>query len=198
MLIVHPELEAYRRQFEDIAREAQELTAGLTDAQFNWRPNPGAWSIQQCLSHLTMVGQVEADSVEKAIDAAREKGLIGSGPFEYPAWERYILRETEPPVRHAMPAPKRFVPVPEQPVTGILPTFLHVQRRFLIQIERADGLDLRRVKVPTPITRLLKISLGTTLAQAAAHERRHLAQARKVRARFGTTSAAGHAAVTAL
>jgi hypothetical protein len=49
------------------------------------------------------------------------------------------------------------------------------------QIERADGLDLRRVKVPTPIVRLLKMSLGSTLAQAAAHERRHLAQAWRVR-----------------
>jgi hypothetical protein len=45
----------------------------------------------------------------------------------------------------------------------------------------AEGLDLARVKVPTPISRLLKLSLGMTLAQAAAHERRHLEQARRVR-----------------
>jgi hypothetical protein len=83
-----------------------------------------------------------------------------------------------------MDAPKRFVPLHEQPITGILPTFLHVQDRFLIQIERADGLDLRRVKVPTPITKLLKMSLGSTLAQVAAHERRHLEQARRVRSRL--------------
>jgi hypothetical protein len=181
---VHPELAEYQQQFEQIADQGKELSAGLTEAQFNWRPAPDQWSIEECLSHLTMVGQAELLLIEAAIDQAKAKGITGTGKFEYPVWERYILRETEPPVRHAMPAPKRFVPLHGQPVTGILPTFLHVQRNFGIQIERADGLDLRRVKVATPISRLLKLSLGATLAQAAAHERRHLAQARRVRERL--------------
>src|SRR5436305_13674441 len=121
-----------------------------------------------------MVGQVELAAIEAAIDQAKAKGLTGGGSFEYPAWERFILRETEPPVRHAMSAPKRFVPLRGQPITGVLPTFLHVQRMFTIQIERADGLDLRRVKVPIVISSMLKLSLGTTLVGVAAHERRHL------------------------
>jgi hypothetical protein len=181
---VNPQLEEYRQQFERIASEAKVLTAGLTEAQFNWRPAPDQWSIEECLAHLTAVGLVEVEAVEKAVNEAKAKGITGTGPFEYPVWERLILRETEPPVRHKMPAPKRFVPVHGQPITGILPTFLHVQRQFTLQIERADGLDLRRVKVPTPIMRLLKLSLGGTLAQAAAHERRHMAQARRVRERL--------------
>lgn len=178
---MHPELEQYRQQFEQIASQAKELSAGLTEAQFNWRPAPEQWSIEECLSHLTMVGQVELLAIEAAIDQAKTKGQTGSGSFEYPVWERFLLRETEPPVRHSLSAPKRFVPLHGQPITGILPTFLHVQRNFGIQIARADGLDLRRVKVPTPITRLFKLSLGTTLAQAVAHERRHITQARRVR-----------------
>lgn len=181
---MNPQLEEYRQQFERIASEAKELTKGLTESQFNWRPAPDQWSIEECLAHLTAVGQVEVEAVEKAVDDAKAKGITGTGPFEYPIWERFILRETEPPVRHAMPAPKRFTPIHGQPITGVLPTFLHVQRQFTLQIERADGLDLRRVKVPTPITRLLKLSLGTALAQAAAHERRHMAQARRVRERL--------------
>lgn len=181
---MNSQLEEYRQQFERIASEAKELAAGLTEAQFNWRPTPEQWSIEECLAHLTSVGQVEVDAIEKSVGEAKAKGLTGSGPFEYPIWERFILRETEPPVRHAMPASKRFVPIHGQPVTGILPTFLHVQRQFTLQIERADGLDLRRVKVPTPITPLLKLSLGATFQQAAAHERRHLAQARRVRDRL--------------
>jgi hypothetical protein len=181
---VHPELEQYHQQFEQIASEAQELASGLTEAQFNWRPSPEQWSIEECLSHLTMVGQAELLAIEAAVDSARANGITGGGPFEYPVWERYFLRETEPPVRHATHARKRFVPLHGQPVTGILPTFLHVQRHLGIQIERADGLDLRRVKVLTPITKLFKLSLGATLALTAAHERRHMAQARRVRERL--------------
>jgi DinB superfamily len=178
------ELEQYRQQFEQIAGQAKELTAGLSEAQFNWRPETGQWSIEDCLAHLTLVGQWEVRAIEEAIDRATERGLTGTGPFEYSALDRYILRETEPPVRHEMPSPKRFVPVHGQPITGILPTFLHVQRQFTIQLERADGLDLRRVKVVTPVSRFLKLSLGMTFAQAAAHERRHMLQSRRVRERM--------------
>ena len=164
--------------------EAQALVEGLGEEEFNWRPGAGEWSVEECVAHLTMVGHVELGHIEHAIDGARARGLTGSGPFEYSAIERFILRETEPPVRHAMPALKRFVPAHNQPLTAVMPTFFHVQRMFMLQMERADGLDLRRVKVVTPISRFLKCSLGTTFAQAAAHERRHLAQARRVRSRI--------------
>jgi hypothetical protein len=52
---------------------------------------------------------------------------------------------------------------------------------LLHQLARADGLDLRRVKVATPISRFLKMSLGAMFAQIAAHESRHLDQAWRVR-----------------
>ncbi len=175
------ELAQYRRQFEDIKDEAKELTIGLTEAQFNWRPAPDQWSVEECLSHLTMVGQWEVRALEQSIDQARSRGLTGKGPFEYGSIDRFIVDMTAPPVRDKMPTPKRFVPLHGQPLTAIIPTFLHVQSQFLLQLERAEGLDLARVKVPTPISPLLKLSLGMMFAQAAAHERRHLDQARKVR-----------------
>jgi hypothetical protein len=178
---VHTELEAYHQQFENITQEAGELVSGLSEEEFSWRPGPGQWSMQECFSHLTMVGQVELLLVEAAIDDARARGVTGAGPFRHSALERFIIRETEPPARRRMSSPKRFVPSHGHPVTAVMPTFYHVQSGFAIQIARADGLDLRRVKVPTPISRFLKFSLGATFAQTASHERRHVAQARRVK-----------------
>jgi len=179
-----PELELYRQQFDKIRQEANDLTAGLNEARFNWRPNPASWSIEECLAHLTMVGQWEVVAIETAVEQGRRRGITGKGPFQYSAIDRFLVDQTEPPVRDAMPAAERFVPLHGQPVTAVLPTFLHVQDQLTVQLERAEGLDLRRVKVPTPITRFMKMSLGMMFAQVAAHERRHLAQARRVRAKL--------------
>jgi hypothetical protein len=179
-----PELELYRRQFEQIQRQAGELTAGMDEARFNWRPSPQDWSIEECLSHLTMVGQWEVLALERAIRDGVERRLTGRGPFEYGAIDRFIIHQTEPPVRTPLPAPRHFIPLHGQPVTAVLPTFLHVQSQLLLQLERAEGLDLRRVKVATPISRFLRMSLGAMFAQIAAHERRHLDQARRVRERL--------------
>ena len=175
------ELEEYQKQFQEIGERAKTLAGGLSEQQFTWRPAPESWSIQECLGHLTMTGLNEIQLLEKAIQAGRAQGLTGTGPFRYGWIERRILKATEPPVRRRFSAPRRFRPVHGQPVTAILPTFLHVQREFIRMAELAKGLDLARVKVPTPMTRLLRFSLGITLAQQAAHERRHLDQARRVR-----------------
>jgi hypothetical protein len=175
------ELEEYQQQFQDIGEQAKVMAGGLSEQQFTWRPAPESWSIQECLAHLTMVGLNEIRLLEAAIQAARARGLTGNGPFRYGWIERRILKATEPPARRRFSAPRRFRPVHGQPVTAILPTFLHVQREFIRMAELSKGLDLARVKVPTPMSRLIKFSLGITLAQAAAHERRHLDQARRVR-----------------
>ena len=175
------ELEEIQKQFEQAGDQAKLLTQGLSEGQFNWRPEPKAWSIEECLAHLTMVGQTEVRLIEHAIQSGRARNVTGNGPFRYGWLERTILRQTEPPVRRRFSAPRRFRPVHGQPITAILPTFLHVQRQFVQLALQAEGLDLARVKVATPMTRLVKFSLGTTLAQAAAHERRHLDQARRVR-----------------
>lgn len=178
-------LEEYRQQIEQIQKQAGEITQGLTEAQFNWRPEPGQWSIEECLAHLTMVGQWEVRAIEEAIDQGRQEGRTGSGPFRYGAIDRLVLdltavgRDGKP--RRRFPAPRRFVPVHGQPLTAIVPTFQHLQRQFHIQMDRADGLDLARVKVATPISRFLKLSLGAMFEQAIAHEQRHLAQAGRVR-----------------
>jgi hypothetical protein len=175
------ELEEYRRQFAGIRQRTEELTAGLEESRFNWRPGAGQWSIEECLHHLTIAGQWEIRAIERAIEQARARGLTGAGPFRYPALDRFIIRQTQPPVRHKLPAPRKFRPSHGNPVTAIVPTFLHLQDQFLRQIARAEGLDLARVQVATPISGLLKMSLGGMFAQAAAHERRHLEQAWRVR-----------------
>ena len=175
------ELQVYRQQFDQLRIEAEEMTAGLTEAQFNHRPGPGQWSIEECLSHYTMLSQAQIRSIEKAIDDGKARGLTGTGPFSYSALDRLFVQITEPPVRFAVPSPRSFVPLHGQPLTAIMPTFYHVIRHFILQTERAEGLDLARIKVPTPLSGWIRMSLGMTFALGAAHGRRHMAQAQRAR-----------------
>ena len=58
--------------------KAKSLTAGLSAAQMNWRPQPGKWSIAQNLEHLNF-GYQYFDAIASSIAAARAKGIIGNG-----------------------------------------------------------------------------------------------------------------------
>jgi hypothetical protein len=175
------ELEQYCKEFDQIAAQAKQLTDGLNEERFNWRPQSGQWCIEECLAHLLIAGNWEVRAIEDAIAHAKAHGMTGDGPFRYGPFERLVLRKTEPPVTRKFTAPRRFRPLHEQPVTAVLPSFLHLQSQFKLLAESADGLNLARIKVATPISRLIRLSLGMTFAQVAAHERRHLEQAWRVR-----------------
>lgn len=175
------ELEQYCKEYDQISAQARQVTEGLNEERFNWRPQPGQWSIEECLAHLLIAGNWEIRAIEDAIGHAKARGLTGAGPFRYGPIERMVVRKTEPPVKRKFTAPRHFRPLHEQPVTAVLPSFLHLQSQLSLLAQSADGLDLARVKVATPISRLIRLSLGMTFAQVAAHERRHLDQAWRVR-----------------
>ena len=176
-----PELAEYRRQFEAIKQDVQDLVAGLTDEQLNWHAQPGVWSIAECLSHLTVTGTLYLPQIESKINEARTRQLFNQGPFRHSFIGNWFVRSLEPPVKRKFRAPKKFVPTPDQPLAKVLPEFLSVQESFLHFLKEANGLHLARIKVASPVTSLLRLTLGQSFALTTAHERRHLWQAREVK-----------------
>jgi hypothetical protein len=185
MSLLSPELGELDRQFAALKAEASELVAGLKGAQFNWRPRPRSWSIAECLLHLNIVGDRYVHVLETTLAEARALGLVGQGPFGYGWLGRWILANAEPPPKRKFKAPRSFTPPDDQPITAVLPTFLHLQGQLALRIEQANGLDLARVRVPAPGLGPVMLNLHITLAWIAAHERRHLWQARQVRNHAG-------------
>jgi hypothetical protein len=185
MSTVTPELAELARQFGALKADASDLVNGLKEAQFNWRPDARSWSIAECLQHLNIVGDRYVHLLEGTLVDARARGLVGQGPFGYGWLGKWILANTEPPPKRKSKAPRSFIPVYGQPVTAVLPTFLHLQEQLALQLEQANGLDLARVKAPVPGYGPVKLNLLVTFAGIAAHERRHLWQARQVRNHAG-------------
>jgi hypothetical protein len=185
-----PELAELDRQFAAAKAEASELVDGLRESQFNWRPDAHSWSMAECLLHLNMVGDRCVRMLETALADARARRRVADGPFGYGWLGKWIMAHTEPPSKHKYKAPRRFIPAYGQPITAVLPTFRHLQDQLSLQLEQASGLDLAHIKVPAPEARPLRFNLQFTFAWIAAHERRHLWQARQVRnhAAFPTVS----------
>ena len=107
---LHAPLDEYVRQFEDLERDARQLTEGLNDNQLNWSPAPGRWSMAQCFDHLNCVARGYADALADGIEKAGEQGLRVRGPVRYSFIERWMIRSMEPPPRRRLPAPARFRP----------------------------------------------------------------------------------------
>jgi hypothetical protein len=175
------ELRDYCEQIENIKEDAQEITAPLNDQQFNWRPAAGKWSISECLAHLNTVNGADLPGLRAEIVRARQNGLTAKGPFRYGFLSRKFAAYMEPPPKIRVPAPKQYRPQPNLSKDQVVPEFLSIHDTLLDLIRDSNGLDLARVKVSTPISNVIKFSLGQCFALITAHDRRHLWQAWQVR-----------------
>jgi hypothetical protein len=176
-----PQLDDFRRQFEQLAGDADALAGALTDAQFNWRPEEDRWSIAQCIEHLNVTARLYLPVFDEAIDEAIRRGLYGEGPFPHTLLIRTLLGLLEPPPRIRMKTPKSLLPPQRRGRQETLAGLRAYQMQFIDRLRQANGLDLSRARFAHPHSRLVRIPLGTGFAIVCAHERRHIWQARQVR-----------------
>jgi len=174
------ELRDYYEQIENIQEDAQELTAPLNDAQFNWRPAANHWSISECLAHLNLVDGQDLPLLVSQIERARAEGWSGRGPFHYGFMSRRFVAFMDAPPKFRIKAPKIYLPPPGHKKDEVVAEFLSIHGRILELLAKSNGLDLARIKVPSPAAPV-KFSLGQRFALVAAHDRRHLWQAWQVR-----------------
>ena len=185
-----PELQEYYRQFTAIKRDAELLLEGLTEPQLMWRENTGTWSVADCLNHLVVTGNQSLARIRSAMVDARSRGLLGRGPFRHGALGNWLIRLMDAPPTITFKAPKAYRPALDVSVSEIVSTFFLLELGLIRALEEADGIDLARVKVSNPMSKWFKLSLGQEFAFTAAHERRHLWQAARVRERLSSTEVA--------
>jgi hypothetical protein len=176
-----PQLQHLEGEFREIGREARVVAQGLTRVQFNWRPALGQWSIAECLGHLNILGSEQLAVIDAGIREARTQGWFAAGPFTLGFLAGRLISATEPPVRQRRRAEAHFVPQSDQSAEITVPAVLDLQEQLLGRIRLANGLDLARIRVRAPGSRLLRLSLLEFFLYLAAHEHRHVVQAWQVR-----------------
>ncbi|MGH9851772.1 MAG: DinB family protein [Blastocatellia bacterium] len=175
------ELQEYHRQVEGIKLDAEDLARGLSEAQFNWRPSPEKWSINECLEHLNITARLYWSTLAEAINGARINGWFGDGPYKRTWMGSLLIHLMEPPARMRFKASRRLRPPADIPMTQVLSQFMAFQNRLLDLIRDANGVDLSRPKIQSPGNKLIRLTLVQGFGLTTAHERRHLWQARQVK-----------------
>lgn len=168
----------YRMQFGGIATEVVGLTNGLTKEQFNWKPEPDSWSVGQCIDHLNRAGYALLPLFEKAIHGGRQNGMTGEPPFQYDFVSRWFIRFNEPTSNFKMKTFKLYAPATDHHLEKhiTIESFAELQSKLADKAEKSQGLNLRKIKVPSPVSHMLRINLGAWFEATIAHERRHLKQ----------------------
>lgn len=186
---LRPPLDEYDRQIVAVKEEGQQLLSGMSAVQLNWSPAPGRWSIGSCFEHLTETVTLYNERLAPAIAQAREQSLVGdTGKYNF--FERFFISSLEPPPKRRFKAPSKVRPQARDfDPDKSLATFLRARDQLIELLHLGNGLDLARFKIVSPFSSLIRFRVGSVFAIIAAHDRRHLWQARQVTREAGFPAA---------
>lgn len=179
------DLREIQAQLEANDHRAQALLRDLGEEQLNWRPDERSWSIAQCLDHLNVANRVYAAPMLQAIEEARRKGSVRKGPIHPGFLGRWFVANLEPPPKRKFPAPRKIVPAQRVGKAELIEEWRRAQAEVDAVLREATGIDLNATRFVNPFFSLIRFSVGTGFQVIAAHERRHLWQAERVRERAG-------------
>lgn len=147
---------------------------------FTRRPKEDTWSVGENLEHLSLSLGPYLGAMERAIEDARAAGRTGSGPWKRGLFVGWFVKSVEPPPKFKVPTFRMLVPAPELDRDRVVEQLLRLTGDLGGVIDSMGGLDLGRVKFPSPVLPLLKLDLASAVDLNLGHNRRHLWAAERI------------------
>jgi DinB superfamily len=177
-----PDLQAIHDALDDAERHAERLVGDLSDAQLNWQPDGGTrWSVAQCIDHLSKTNAGYSRAIADAI-----RRHCGGGSYRpiRPGWvARCFLSVLEPPVRLRVPTIRTLLPGSAFDAAALVRKFAASHDPVREAVYACAELDPNATRYQYPFLARMNFTVGSGLLIINAHDRRHLWQAERVRAR---------------
>jgi uncharacterized damage-inducible protein DinB len=163
-----------------VASEAQQTFGDLSAQQINWKPSAAAWSIGQCFDHLIATNQGFFPTFDQIIKGEKKTTLWQRMPLLPGLWGKWLITSLSPDSRRKFKAPRSLQPSSSAIDPEIINRFAAHQQQVIGRMKATEGLDLERIIIYSPVSKLLTYSVLDAYTLIVTHERRHFGQARRV------------------
>jgi uncharacterized damage-inducible protein DinB len=180
MQSVPDQLADLKQQIDVVSRDVRKLTDFLSDEQMQQRPKKGGWSIAECIQHLTATNHLYIPILASTLQGAP----AGSGPYKMDWRGRLLKWVLEPPYRSKVKTIPSLEPKIED-IRRVLTDFAVSQQQFLEAMAPWQGRALDKVLITSPFNKRLRYNIYSLFNVVAAHQRRHLWQAHRVKEEIG-------------
>jgi uncharacterized damage-inducible protein DinB len=159
----------------------QKKISRLSDHQLNWRPNMNTWSLNDILAHLNSYAHYYHPIFKKKIEGTKfktAKEKFVPSPLGKSAWKSMKLGRAKN-IKRKFKAPKPYNPrLSTELLEGNqIEIYLQEQNKFLSILDQAQEVNLKKVKVPISISKIIRLRLGDALMFVTYHNERHIQQA---------------------
>jgi hypothetical protein len=184
------QVQRWLAELDAIERDGADAVAGLSNDQGARRPAPDQWSVAECVAHLRLVGTLVLERLEPALIRAREDGKLSDRAAKLGMIGGWFTRSMQPGGAKRMPSPGNFRPPSDIPLDAAVQGWGIYHARLRRAIESAEGLALEKIRMASVASGggLLRLNAAAWIASTLAHERRHIAQMRRVRVSLQLTA----------
>jgi len=174
---LNPQLEALVQAFEQAKADAHRLLTSSREELLKKRPAPNSWSALECVAHLNLANDAMLSGMKQVIAQAHEFPKTPNRTYKMDLLGRLMAWSFEPG-RIKLKAPAAIAkPVAHGNAQEDLAEFELRQNEAVDLIRSAAGLAIDRCKMKSPFANV-RYSAYSAFAIMAAHNRRHLLQAR--------------------
>lgn len=184
------ELAGLVAELRAVASEARRDFGGLSAEQLNWKPGADAWSVGQCFEHLIKTNDEYVPMLEQIISGARKSSFMERFSPLSAFWGKFLVKALQPESTRKLKTSQKFTPSASGVGADILDRFAGLQERLVEMIEATKSMNLKRIVITSPFNSLVTYNLIDAYRGVVAHERRHAAQARRVKESAGFPRAA--------
>lgn len=158
--------------------DAVAVAKDLDSEQLAWQPPAGGWGIGQLLEHLVVANDTYLTVLRPRIyarDAAHAE--LGTAFWE-PSLAGWMLVSAMRSKRK-LPAPS--IHRPGAPRDAVLDAFLNRQQTIMTFLRATAALDWSRLRMNSPVSKLIRINLGDAFMIMTVHAQRHIKQMERIR-----------------
>lgn len=145
-----------------------------------WRENETSWNILECLEHLNRYGDFYLPVIENKIKTSPTRA---DGEFRSGRLGSYFAKSMLPNEKmNRMKTFKSKNPLHAPLDKSVIDRFISQQFKLLDLLNQSRNVSLNKVRIPTSISRLIKLKLGDTFQFFINHIIRHLEQIDRIQA----------------
>lgn len=152
----------------------------LGENQLIWRPYPESWNVQEILSHLNSYSAYYHHLFIEKIQHSKFKNVkevFVSSPLGKSAWKSMKLGRANN-IKRKFGATKHYNPTlnPALIDENAVDNFLKSQEEMTTILDMAKTANLKKIRIPMSISKLIRLRLGDALMFAIYHNERHIQQ----------------------
>lgn len=163
-------------------KEVVENLALNTTELLNKQPSERSWSALQCIEHLNAYYRYYIPVIRGKITNSRfvdPSEYFTSSPLGRAVYRSAKLGKVHN-VKRSLKSPKDYNPLVNTSLStdNSVEEYIKHNEDFLVLIEEATKIDMRKTKVPLSLRPVVKLNIGDALLFLAYHNERHIFQAK--------------------